>query len=389
MLRAPVPEQVVWASVTRPPVPLVYLDLNHYIGLAKASRAAAGHTADDGRPITVLPGYAELLDAARRAKYERRAVFTLSNVHFMEVAHAVPSPRQRGHIADIMEDLTDFTYLLGRTFIAQLEIAAGLDHIYGSAASYAPMPLLGRSALWAFNRNGHFRFINEESGEDSGPAMRAELGDDEFDRRLAEMNRYMERRLLEGPRDAEIPQLRANGYDPETYEIGATKRLDFELETSATLQRETHWRRGRLRDLVFGRDVGQHWTVPVVEHLEQRGQDGFRNDMPAGPDMIALWAAMPQVQVAVSMKTRYHRNPAHRWKINHIADIDALAVAYPYCDIVLTDAEARGALVNARELTGFGARLPRTVAEAADLLNGLPAVDDFERQIFHPPQSRV
>jgi hypothetical protein len=25
----------VWARVTRPPVPLVYLDINHYINLAK------------------------------------------------------------------------------------------------------------------------------------------------------------------------------------------------------------------------------------------------------------------------------------------------------------------------------------------------------------------
>jgi hypothetical protein len=64
---------------------------------------------------------------------------------------------------------------------------------------------------------------------------------------------------------------------------------------------------------------------PLVLHLQQREQDGFRHDDPE--DMVALWAAMPQVQVAVSMKTHYHRSPAHGWKINHIADIDALAIA--------------------------------------------------------------
>src|SRR5258708_4515831 len=114
MLKAPGAEKVGWAGGTRPPVPLVYFDLNHYIQLAKANRSAAGHASKSGRPIAVLPGYADLLDAARRAKVEGRARFPLSGVHFMEVAHAVPSPRQRGHVADVMEELSDFGYLLGR-----------------------------------------------------------------------------------------------------------------------------------------------------------------------------------------------------------------------------------------------------------------------------------
>lgn len=127
------------------------LDLNHYIQLAKAHRAAEGHTSESGRTIKVLPGYPDLLDAARRAKAEGRAVFPLSEVHFMEVAHSVPSPRQRGHVADVIEELSDFTYLLGRPFLVQLEITAGLDKIYGTPPSYVPVPLLGSSALWTLD----------------------------------------------------------------------------------------------------------------------------------------------------------------------------------------------------------------------------------------------
>jgi len=52
------------------------------------------------------------------------------------------------------------------------------------------------------------------------------------------------------------------------------------------------------------------------------------------------WDSMPSFDVSVTLKTAYHRNPAHPWKPNHIMDIDALASTLPYCDVVVTDREA-------------------------------------------------
>lgn len=311
-------------------------------------------------------------------------MFPLSEVHFMEVAHSVPSPRQRGHVADVMEELSDFAYLLGRPSLVQIEIANGLDKIYGTPASYVPVPLLQNSALWAFGRNGGFKFINEHTGEDLESKLREEMGDEAFDKQLAEMNYLRERKLLEGPQDDEIGELRQRGYAPESYEIGTKSRLDFELETSTILNDNPVWRRGRLRDFIFGRDVAHEWMTLLVLHLRQREQDGFPHDLPEPADLVALWAAMPQVQVAVSMKTRYHRNPEHRWKTNHIADIDALAVAYAYCDALLTDAEARAALANSRELRTFGAHLPADAREMAQWLDDLPPVPNTDDPVAHP-----
>lgn len=382
MRSAPVADEMVWAGVTRPPVPLVYLDLNHYIQLAKASRAAAGLTTGAGKAINVLPGYDALLESARRAKLERRAIFPLSSVHFIEVAHAVPSPRQREHVADTMEELSDFTYILGRPSLVQLEITAGLDKLYSTPPSYQPVTLLKKSALWAFGRNGGFRFVNEHTGEDLEPRLRKELGDEAFEKQLAEMDYIRERKLLEGPQDAEIADLRNLGYAPETYAIGAQSRLDWELQTSAVLNKDPSGRRGRLRDHIFAREISREWMELFVLHLRQREQDGFRHDIPK--DLVAFWAAMPQVQVAVSMKTHYHRNAAHRWKTNHIADIDALAIAYAYCDALLTDAEARVALTSSRELRHFGANIIRNAQEMADWLDGLPAVPSPDTTISHP-----
>ena len=52
---------------------------------------------------------------------------------------------------------------------------------------------------------------------------------------------------------------------------------------------------------------------------------------------------MPSFDVAVSIKTEYHRDPHHRWTTNDIHDIDALASTLPYCDIVVTDKAAAAA----------------------------------------------
>jgi hypothetical protein len=301
----------------------------------------------------------------------------------MEVAHSVPSPRQRGHVAAGMEELSDFAYLLGRPFLLQMEIAAGLDKIYKSPTSYAPMPLLHNSALLAFGQRGGFKFV-DPAGNDLEPQRRMELGDEVYENQLAEMNYMRERRLLEGPRDHEIADLRKRGYTPEIYEIDAQSRLDFELETSAILSDNPPWRRGRLRDLIFARDVAHEWMTPFVLHLRQREEEGLQHDLPEPAAMVALWAAMPQVQVAISMKSHYHREPARVWRTNDVADIDALAVAYAYCDALLTDKQARAALADSRELRAFGAHLPVNAREMAEWLDQLPIVRNPDEQVLHP-----
>lgn len=47
---------------------------------------------------------------------------------------------------------------------------------------------------------------------------------------------------------------------------------------------------------------------------------------------------MPTVEIAVSLKVKDHQNKSKAWTSNDIFDIDALSLAVPYCDIVVTDA---------------------------------------------------
>jgi len=77
---------------------------------------------------------------------------------------------------------------------------------------------------------------------------------------------------------------------------------------------------------------------------------------------------MPSFDVAVSLKTSYHRDPNHRWTTNDLHDIDALGSALPYCDVVVTD---KAVAEHARR-TGLDDRLQTTVlSNLTDLIQHL------------------
>jgi hypothetical protein len=88
--------------------------------------------------------------------------------------------------------------------------------------------------------------------------------------------------------------------------------------------------------------------------------------------MRAFADGMPSSRVAISLKTRYHRDGRHQWTsndIHDIHDIDALAIAMPNCDALFTDKAARNALAASPELRSFGTFLPRRPGELSDWLD--------------------
>jgi hypothetical protein len=129
------------------------------------------------------------------------------------------------------------------------------------------------------------------------------------------------------------------------------------------------WRRGRLRDVVSARELVLEWTDALNEALAERGmspEDLFGSDR----EVIRAFAdGMPSNSVVISMKTAYHRNSQHNWTANDIHDSDALAVAVPYCDAVLTDKAARNAVVSMKVDRRVGTFMPRTAGDLAEWLN--------------------
>ena len=166
-----VPE-IVWpprvVQPARPPA-LIYLDLNHYINLA---RTAAG--------LQVPDGYGGLLRAATAARQQDRAVFPLSETHYMEMS-GILDPAQRTAVAEVMESLSGFPVLLGRVTLAELEIDAMIGALLSLGSAAERIDLLGPTFGWAFGMRCGLT-IRDADGSDSSASMREEVGDREFER---------------------------------------------------------------------------------------------------------------------------------------------------------------------------------------------------------------
>jgi hypothetical protein len=355
-----VPE-IVWpprvVQPARPPA-LVFLDLNHYIYLA---RTAAGLTAPDG--------YDDLHRAVTAARRQNRAVFPLSGTHYMEMS-GILDPAQRTAVAEVMESLSGFQVLLGRVTIAELEIDAMIDALLGSESVGERIDLLGPTFGRAFGMRGGLT-IRDANGNDSSASMREEVGNREYERIMAEASLAFERGMLAGPPDEEIAALRAADYAPEKTREVTERRAQQERDLAARLDQDDKWRRGRLRDVVSASELTHEWIDQITRATLARGTDIGQVVGKDQARMRAFADGMPSSRVAISLKTRYHRDGRHQWTPNDIHDIDALAVAVPYCDAVFTDKAARNALAASPELRPLGMFLPRKPGELAEWLDNL------------------
>jgi hypothetical protein len=254
--------------------------------------------------------------------------------------------------------------------IAELEIDAMIGALLGSESAGDRIDLLGPTFGWAFGMGGG-PIVHDADGNDSSASMREEVGDSEFERIMAEASLALERGMLTGPPDEEITALRAVGYAPEkTHEV-AERRAQQERDLSARLDEDDKWRRGRLRDVVSASELTHERIDQITRATLVRRTDIGQVVRKDRERMRAFAEGMHSSRVAISLKTRYHRDGRHQWTQNDIHDIDALAIAVPYCDTVFTDKAARNALAASRELRSFGTFLPRRPGELADWLHNL------------------
>ena len=331
-------------------IPLWYLDLKDWIGLANAHL---------GRPVG--ESYQPLLDALRSAHVSGSIRVVLSNPLWQELS-AIKAPQQREALVDVIDELTDFEYLAGQVEVTQLEIEASLNAALDeNEERFGRMRVVGSSLLYSFGKKGGLR-IFEEDGTDVTAQWRE--GQPET---LATLERTAERMLLLGPSDAEIPQLRARGYQPEKPQQSLRNNLAFDQDL-ADNSLDEHWRRGRLRDVIMSRHLFYELNEPLSQQLLRRGRR-IEDLGETLEDRRAFMLRMPSQRVVIELKTSYHRNPNHRWTTNDLHDIDAMSLALPYCDVVLTDAAVR----SHAQRTGLDGlldvTLPRTPQEAADMLD--------------------
>jgi hypothetical protein len=342
------PPALVWAEeLLRPEEhpPIVYLDLNHWIGLAKA---ATGHR-DGAR-------YRNALAVARESVRACRVAFVLSSAHYIELS-LIADPRQREDLTAVMEELTTFKTIPGRTQVSIIEVNAMVDKLRGVVRSRFTPQLLGYGVGHAFGQDVQFRvqgLVNHEDRAEIEPGLTLLL-------RIADYR--LQRAMLSGPLDSELEDLRRYGWDPEPGRRTTERRLQQELDQVRRFDAESRWRRGRIRDVVSAREYIIELQGTVRQALEKRGF-GEKDVIPASREGLrSFLRGMPSSEVAVELKTALHKNGSHVWTTNDIHDIDAMAVAVPYCDVVFTDAAVRARIVDSRIDQRMRCVLPRKVEE--------------------------
>jgi hypothetical protein len=246
------------------------------------------------------------------------------------------------------------------------------------------MPLIRPTFGQVFGWVGGLK-IRDRAGGDGSDAVRAQMTDDAFEAMMARANYEFERRMLRGPSDEDLEALRADPrYRPEVAIEGQKQRLQWELDTERVLTEDPKWRRGRLRDVISAREIAHEWLDMLNRLRADRTNAGLPDFDQPDDAMRSLIGAMPHTQIAISLKTCYHKNLQHTWTVNDIVDIDAASVAYAYCEAVFPDKAVRSALLSSPELRAIGTLVPRYPHELTDWLNRLPPVVAPDLMVPHP-----
>jgi hypothetical protein len=310
---------------SRPPK-LVYLDLNQWIALAKAM---AGHR--DGE------AYKEVLTRCLGALDRGEAVFPISDSIYTEISKN-GSHRQRRDLLEVIEPMSRFMVVMCRSIVSAHEIEAMLDRIAGPSRNpINSMDYLDWGVARAFGMVGGFKW-RSSSGEDVTAEVRSAHADGPaaFDSLLSNAELEVNRSVITGPAPDEEPEMRKRGWNPASnFEI-AGRRAAQEIEQVSRFDQDPRWRQGRIRDVVAAREVEIEIHDALSRGLSLRGTT-IAATFPVPEDTRSALDSMPSFDVAVTLKTAYHRNPSHPWTQNDIHDIDAMGSTVPYCDIVVTD----------------------------------------------------
>lgn len=325
-------ENYVWPRTLRRPVPppkLVYLDLNHWIALAKA---LSGH--HDGKKDV------DLLDFCLRAVEEETAIFPISQSIYVEILK-IQNYQKRCDLRKAIELLGRYMVVTSRSVVATHEIEALLDQIVDpNPKPINTMDYLGWGVFQAAGLDGSMR-VKSADGRDVTAEVRQAFtnGPQAFDKIVSEELLKLNRQMIDGPSPEEDSELREQGYNPtkilEAYEQEAMN----EAEWARLLDDEPKWRRGRLRDAVSAREVLIQINSILTRGCDKRGVSSLQSLFSSVTDDRRIFDSMPSFDASVTLKTSLHKNTNHRWTQNHVHDIHALASTLPYCDIVITDGE--------------------------------------------------
>ncbi len=157
------------------------------------------------------------------------------------------------------------------------------------------------------------------------------------------------------------------GYDPLGAIKVAQQRALQEDELRRRLDDDPRWRRGRLRDVVAARELWYELFDIVEAALRRRGL-AWGDVLGDQESLRRFMGAMPSTDVAIALKIKRHRDATLQWTANDINDIDALSLAVPYCDMVVTENFAHHVLTTSSVAARMKTLVLRTLSDLVDQL---------------------
>lgn len=289
--------------------------------------------------------YFEMLKKCRLLVEKERAIFVLSNIHHIEL-QKIGNPRQRGDIALIMRDLSNYSSILNRSIASKHELDSAIAAKINLTCQEIPTPFIGKGYFHSTGNPMRLTFVDARTGLDQTTQAIAEMGEEKFDTFVKFANEYTEEKFLFGPADNDLDVLRTLGYAQEKMDTIYEGRCQVESDLASRLRNDPKWRKGnQLSRVVAAHEVIHELGYQLI-HALSRHKVSLETILGQSSEEAQEFVfALPSTSVTVAIRTHYHSQINKKWKVNDVHDIDAMSVAVPYCDAVMSDKEIENALL--------------------------------------------
>ncbi|WP_417218581.1 hypothetical protein [Arthrobacter sp.] len=322
----------------------VYLDQNKWIDLARA---------ESGHPQGAR--FVETLAVLKAAADDGRARFPLSMAHYYETGKQ-RDRRKREDLATTMTRLAGMLRIAPPHVIVPWEIKRALIDSFGLDVPVEELDLFGLGVAHAA-ASPSLRYVapTEYRGVPLPADVRQEI------QRRAEPE--YERVILAGATPDGMPDDRRIVLNDMKH-LTDDRFVDGQRNVADVLK---SLGRGRLNDVMVATAIAD-----IIDPLLRiSGQLGV--DFDEIVDRLAhLVEAMPSRWVEMSLRQARQANPQKEWSGNDLNDVTALAIAVPYCDIVVTEKSWAAMLTDAKVPARFGHVVTASLDELVNHLTATP-----------------
>ena len=316
--------------------------------------------------------YKGVYDYLRRQKGNGKIICPLSLTHYMEL-HATGSYERRTDVATVMAELSSFRTIATTSVLQVAEIDHALQKHFGKPAEPEPIKPFGVGVVFA--GSGKTEAMRRAGNEEAMDNLARAIGGTDTGRQLeSEYMALTEFKLLRGPHRSQLKNLRENyGYAPEDAEAVVNKRVAQE-EALAQQFIANSKQMNDIDNIVAARYLYWELFDPLYKALNKIGMTIW-DFVALGRDGITQFVHdIPTADILITFTKANLKNLNRARKKNDIHDMDALAIAVPYCDIVVTEKHAYTQLLEAGVERKYCTKLLKKLENLPSALERLPVL---------------